>query len=76
MGLSLNIDMAAAAFIEPLPVIEFIAQILGKDVLSRQLSDSDRIKVHARLDELYYASNLPLGSCFMQVRVISGQKGP
>ncbi|KAH6816389.1 Stabilizer of iron transporter SufD / Polynucleotidyl transferase [Perilla frutescens var. frutescens] len=45
MGLSLNIDMASAAFIEPLPVIEFVAQILGKDVLSRPLSDSDRIKV-------------------------------
>ncbi|GFP86048.1 protein argonaute 10 [Phtheirospermum japonicum] len=45
MGLSLNIDMASAAFIEALPVIEFVAQLLGKDVLSRPLSDSDRIKV-------------------------------
>lgn len=39
------IDMASAAFIEPLPVIEFVAQLLGKDVLSKPLSDSDRIKV-------------------------------
>lgn len=39
------IDMASAAFIEPLPVIEFVAQLLGKDVLSRTLSDSDRVKV-------------------------------
>ena len=39
------IDMASAAFIEPLPVIEFVAQLLGKDVLSRPLSDSDRVKV-------------------------------
>ncbi|KAL6581691.1 Protein argonaute 10 [Orobanche minor] len=49
MGLSLNIDMASAAFIEPLPVIEFVAQLLGKDVLSRPLSDSDRIKVKKSL---------------------------
>lgn len=39
------LDMASAAFIEALPVIEFVAQLLGKDVLSRPLSDSDRIKV-------------------------------
>uniref|UniRef100_A0A1J3JNK1 Protein argonaute 10 n=1 Tax=Noccaea caerulescens TaxID=107243 RepID=A0A1J3JNK1_NOCCA len=45
MGLSLNIDMASAAFIEPLPVIEFVAQLLGKDVLSKPLSDSDRVKI-------------------------------
>lgn len=37
--------MSSAAFIEPLPVIEFVGQLLGKDVLSRPLSDSDRIKV-------------------------------
>ncbi|KAG2728156.1 hypothetical protein I3843_01G187300 [Carya illinoinensis] len=45
MGLSLNI----AAFIEPLPVIEFVAQLLGKDVLSRPLSDSDRVKIKKAL---------------------------
>ncbi|XP_077248024.1 protein argonaute 10-like [Tasmannia lanceolata] len=49
MGLSLNIDMSSAAFIEPLPVIEFVAQILSKDVLSRPLSDSDRIKIKKAL---------------------------
>lgn len=42
---SLFKDMASAAFIEPLPVLEFVAQLLGKDVLSRPLSDSDRVKV-------------------------------
>nr|DAD19664.1 TPA_asm: hypothetical protein HUJ06_021127 [Nelumbo nucifera] len=47
MGLSLNIDMSSAAFIEPLPVVEFAAQLLGKDVLSRPLSDSDRVKKKA-----------------------------
>ncbi|KAI3459432.1 hypothetical protein Pfo_016095 [Paulownia fortunei] len=49
MGLSLNIDMASAAFIEALPVIEFVAQLLGKDVLSRALSDSNRVKVKKAL---------------------------
>ncbi|CAA0823030.1 Protein argonaute 10 [Striga hermonthica] len=49
MGLSLNIDMASAAFIEALPVIDFVAQLLGKNVLSRPLSDSDRIKVKKAL---------------------------
>ncbi|KAH7681812.1 eukaryotic translation initiation factor 2C protein [Dioscorea alata] len=49
MGLSLNIDMSSTAFIEPLPVIEFVAQILGKDVLSRPLSDANRIKVKKAL---------------------------
>ncbi|KAF3781924.1 argonaute 10 protein [Nymphaea thermarum] len=49
MGLSLNIDMSSTAFIEPLPVIEFVAQILNKDVLSRPLSDTDRVKVKKAL---------------------------
>ncbi|KAL3359602.1 hypothetical protein AABB24_016241 [Solanum stoloniferum] len=49
MGLSLNIDMASAAFIEALPVIEFVAQLLGKDVSSRPLSDSDRVKIKKAL---------------------------
>ncbi|XP_072998962.1 protein argonaute PNH1-like [Typha latifolia] len=49
MGLSLNIDMSSAAFIEPLPVIEFVAQILGKDVILRPLSDADRIKIKKSL---------------------------
>ncbi|KDP32340.1 hypothetical protein JCGZ_13265 [Jatropha curcas] len=49
MGLSLNIDMSATAFIEPVLVIEFAAQILGKDVYTRPLSDADRIKVKKAL---------------------------
>ncbi|KAG9132726.1 hypothetical protein Leryth_014011 [Lithospermum erythrorhizon] len=49
MGLSLNIDMASAAFIEALPVIEFVAQLLGKDVLMRPLSDANRIKIKKAL---------------------------
>ncbi|XP_021275957.1 protein argonaute PNH1-like isoform X2 [Herrania umbratica] len=49
MGLSLNIDMSTTAFIEPLPVIDFVAQILGKDVYSRPMSDADRVKVKKAL---------------------------
>ncbi|KAL2925297.1 Protein argonaute PNH1 [Bienertia sinuspersici] len=41
MGLALNIDMSASAFIEPLPVVDFVAQILGKDVRSRPLFPVD-----------------------------------
>ncbi|MBA0773782.1 hypothetical protein Gotri_009035 [Gossypium trilobum] len=44
MGLSLNIDMSSTAFIEPLPVIDFVTQLLNRDV-SRPLSDADRVKV-------------------------------
>ncbi|VAI89444.1 unnamed protein product [Triticum turgidum subsp. durum] len=49
MGLSLNIDMSSTAFIEALPVIDFVAQILGKDVMSRPLSDANRIKIKKAL---------------------------
>ncbi|CAN7100953.1 unnamed protein product [Brassica rapa subsp. narinosa] len=37
-------SMASAAFIEPLHVIKFVAQLLRKDVLSKPLSDSGRTK--------------------------------
>jgi hypothetical protein len=43
-------DMSSTAFIEALPVIEFVAQILGKDVMSRPLSDANRIKVNCAVD--------------------------
>ncbi|RZC53610.1 hypothetical protein C5167_012456 [Papaver somniferum] len=49
MGLSLNIDNSSAAFIEPLPVMEFVAQVLGKNILCQPLSDADRIKVKKSL---------------------------
>ncbi|CAH9052994.1 unnamed protein product [Cuscuta europaea] len=49
MGLSLNIDMSSTAFIEPLPVIDFVIQLLNRDVLSRPLSDSDRVKIKKAL---------------------------
>lgn len=37
--------MSSTAFIEPLPVIDFIAQLLNWDVQARPLSDADRVKV-------------------------------
>ncbi|KAL5748700.1 hypothetical protein ACOSQ2_025997 [Xanthoceras sorbifolium] len=49
MGLSLNIDMSSTAFIEPLPVIEFVAQLLNRDVSARPLSDADRVKIKKAL---------------------------
>ncbi|XP_042013844.1 protein argonaute 1-like [Salvia splendens] len=49
MGLSLNIDMSSTAFIEPLPVIDFVAQLLNRDVSARPLSDADRVKIKKAL---------------------------
>ncbi|RWR90514.1 Argonaute/Dicer protein [Cinnamomum micranthum f. kanehirae] len=49
MGLSLNIDMSSTAFIEPLPIIDFVTQLLNRDVLSRPLSDADRVKIKKAL---------------------------
>ncbi|BBN14800.1 hypothetical protein MPTK1_6g14610 [Marchantia polymorpha subsp. ruderalis] len=48
MGQSLNIDMSFIAFIEPLPVTEFVSQLLNKDI-NRQLSEADRIKIKKAL---------------------------
>ncbi|KAK1384139.1 Argonaute 1 [Heracleum sosnowskyi] len=49
MGLSLNIDMSSTAFIEPLPVIEFVSQLLNREISSRPLSDADRVKIKKAL---------------------------
>lgn len=37
--------MSSTAFIEPLPVIDFVAQLLNREVQARPLSDADRVKV-------------------------------
>lgn len=39
--------MSSTAFIEPLPVIDFVAQLLNRDISVRPLSDSDRVKVES-----------------------------
>ncbi|KAF7124999.1 hypothetical protein RHSIM_Rhsim12G0136400 [Rhododendron simsii] len=49
MGLSLNIDMSSTAFIEPLPVIEFVTRLLNREVSTRPLSDADRVKIKKAL---------------------------
>ena len=45
-------DMSSSAFIEPLPVIDFVTQLLNKDVSARPLSDADRVKVSLLFPEL------------------------
>ncbi|XP_059627105.1 protein argonaute MEL1-like [Cornus florida] len=49
MGLSLNIDISARAFYEPILVTEFIAKYFNVRDLTRPLSDQDRIKVKRAL---------------------------
>ncbi|XP_051134419.1 protein argonaute MEL1-like isoform X2 [Andrographis paniculata] len=56
MGLSLNIDMSARAFFEPINVVEFISKYLNRDV-SRGLHDQDRVKVRKVLRGLKVESN-------------------
>lgn len=41
--------MSSTAFIEPLPVIEFVTQLLNRDVSARPLSDADRVKVSTKM---------------------------
>ncbi|KAK4490521.1 hypothetical protein RD792_001201 [Penstemon davidsonii] len=49
MGLSLNIDMSARAFFEPISVAEFVGKHLNRDLTARPLTDQDRIKVKRTL---------------------------
>nr|AGS47792.1 argonaute 5 [Salvia miltiorrhiza] len=48
MGLSLNIDMSARAFFEPILVLDYVAKHINRDP-TRGLSDQDRIKVKRAL---------------------------
>ncbi|KAL3752385.1 hypothetical protein ACJRO7_013094 [Eucalyptus globulus] len=48
-GLSLNIDVSARAFYEPILVSDFVAKHFHRRDLSRPLSDPDRIKVKKAL---------------------------
>ncbi|KAF3330154.1 hypothetical protein FCM35_KLT05485 [Carex littledalei] len=49
MGLSLNIDISATAFYQPMPVIEFVLKSLNIRDPSRPISDKDRIKLKKAL---------------------------
>ncbi|GER56724.1 argonaute 1 [Striga asiatica] len=42
-------NMSSTAFIEPLPVIDFVCQLLNRDVSARPLSDADRVKIKKAL---------------------------
>ena len=55
-----SLDMSSAAFIEALPVIEFVGQLLGKDVISRPLSDSDRVKVLSLLSLAMWGASVQI----------------
>ncbi|XP_044955160.1 protein argonaute 1D-like [Hordeum vulgare subsp. vulgare] len=41
--------MSATTFIEPLPVIDYAAQLLRSDIHSRPLSDAERVKIKKAL---------------------------
>ncbi|CAH2060404.1 unnamed protein product [Thlaspi arvense] len=49
MGLSLNIDVSARSFYEPILVTEFISKYLNLRDFNRPLTDSDRVKVKKAL---------------------------
>ncbi|KAG6625496.1 hypothetical protein CIPAW_16G100900 [Carya illinoinensis] len=49
MGVSLNIDISSIVFFEPLPVIEFVRQLLKRDDTSKPLSDTERVKIKKAL---------------------------
>ncbi|XP_015577594.1 protein argonaute 5 isoform X2 [Ricinus communis] len=49
MGLSLNIDVSARSFYEPIIVTDFVSKYLKLRDMSRPLSDQDRIKVKKAL---------------------------
>lgn len=51
-------DMSSTAFIEPLPVVDFVVQVLGRDISSRSLSDADRVKVRIHFVVFFEASGL------------------
>lgn len=48
MGLSINIDMSATAFYEPILVLDYVGKYINKDP-TRPLSDQDRVKVKRAL---------------------------
>ncbi|KAF8099622.1 hypothetical protein N665_0241s0055 [Sinapis alba] len=52
MGLSLNVDVSARSFYEPIMVTEFISKYLNLRDFNRPLRDSDRVKVKKALKNL------------------------
>lgn len=60
-------DMSSTAFIEPLPVIEFISQLLNREISSRPLSDADRVKV--QFFPLHLGDNMKVVGCYVPFMV-------
>ncbi|WJX78255.1 hypothetical protein P8452_61499 [Trifolium repens] len=50
-----TLTLPSLAFIEPLPLIDTVAQILGKDVYSKPITDADRVKIKKALKEMIFA---------------------
>ncbi|XP_077252769.1 protein argonaute MEL1-like [Tasmannia lanceolata] len=49
MGLSLNVDISATSFYEPIPIIEFASKFLNIRDVSKPMLDTDRIKIKKAL---------------------------
>ncbi|PWA63833.1 ARGONAUTE 1 [Artemisia annua] len=50
--------MSSTVLIEPLPVIEFVNQLLNRDISARPLSHSDRVKACKFVDGQRYSKRL------------------
>ncbi|KAM7280556.1 hypothetical protein ACFE04_007690 [Oxalis oulophora] len=49
MGLSLNIDMSSTAFIKPVDVVQYVEELLDRNLTGRTLSNIDRVKIKKAL---------------------------
>ncbi|KAI3725245.1 hypothetical protein L1987_65026 [Smallanthus sonchifolius] len=49
LGRRQSLDMSSTTLIEPLPVVDFVTQLLNRDVSARLSSDSDRLKIKKSL---------------------------
>uniref|UniRef100_A0A0E0E6P1 Piwi domain-containing protein n=1 Tax=Oryza meridionalis TaxID=40149 RepID=A0A0E0E6P1_9ORYZ len=58
LGRRRSLDMSATAFFEPLPVIDFVVQLLNTDIRSRPLSDAERVKVCKIVEGQRYSKRL------------------
>uniref|UniRef100_A0A0D3F187 Piwi domain-containing protein n=2 Tax=Oryza TaxID=4527 RepID=A0A0D3F187_9ORYZ len=53
MGLQLNIDVSSSVFIKPVPVVDYVAQLLNEDILlDRPLCSTEFLKIKEALEGL------------------------
>uniref|UniRef100_A0A0E0JW28 Piwi domain-containing protein n=1 Tax=Oryza punctata TaxID=4537 RepID=A0A0E0JW28_ORYPU len=53
MGLQLNIDVSSSVFIKPVPVVDYVAQLLNEDILlDRPLCSTEFLKIKVALEGL------------------------